>query len=168
MRKADFTLLAFTKNTKRVEDPTVITNDCHDLNMVSKHPGNKSFARRKTQQGNAEVPSFNLWRSFKRTTKEDTSNHNTGNTPYLLHTHPMKVHLLSIDVRGINNDQKLGIIRDYIVSLSLRVGILCLQEHKLKGGKVEKNIRTLWKSDTEYILSFDLSSFIHSKHYSSH
>lgn len=82
---SNFTLLAFTKNTKRVEDPTVITNDCHDLNMVSKHPGNKSFARRKTQQGNAEVPSFNLWRSFKRTTKEDTSNHNTGNTPYPPH-----------------------------------------------------------------------------------
>jgi hypothetical protein len=32
------------------------------------------------------------------------------------------------------------------------VNILCLEEHKLRGDKVERNIRTLWKIDNPWFL----------------
>ena len=52
----------------------------------------------------------------------------------------------------MNNDTKVGVIRDYIGNLSPRVDVLCLQEHKLRGDKVERNIRTLWKSENFWSL----------------
>ena len=58
----------------------------------------------------------------------------------------MKVHLLSINVQGINNDTKVGVVRDYIGNLSPRVDVLCLQEYKLRGDNVDKSIIMLWKN----------------------
>lgn len=55
----------------------------------------------------------------------------------------MKLHLLSIKVRGINNDQKVGMIRDYLNNLSPKVDVLCLREH---------NIRMMWRRDTFWAL----------------
>jgi hypothetical protein len=66
------------------------------------------------------------------------SNQGSGNTPYPPHVS---------NVRAINSDQNVGTIKDCILSLSPRVDNLCLQQHKLKGNKVEKNIWTQWKSD---------------------
>lgn len=65
------------------------------------------------------------------------------------------------DVTGLHpQDSSLYIwnIRDYIASLSPKVDILCLQKHKLKGDKVEKNIRTLWKSDKFWSLEANPSN----------
>lgn len=43
-------------------------------------------------------------------------------------------------------------IRDYIGNLSPRVDVLCLQEHKLRGYKAERNIRTLWENENLWSL----------------
>ena len=42
------------------------------------------------------------------------------------HMQSMKVLLLSINVRGIDTDTKLGVIREYIGSLSPKADVLCL------------------------------------------
>lgn len=42
----------------------------------------------------------------------------------------MKLHLLSINVQDINDDQKVGVIEDYLNSLTPKVYVLCLQEHE--------------------------------------
>ena len=44
----------------------------------------------------------------------------------------MKLHLLSINVHDINNDQKGGVIENYVDNLTPKVDVLCLQEHKFK------------------------------------
>lgn len=66
----------------------------------------------------------------------------------------MKLHLLSIDVPGINNDHKVGVTRDYIGSLTPRIDVLCLQEHILRGYNVDTIIMILWK---KYFWSLEAS-----------
>ena len=57
----------------------------------------------------------------------------------------MKLHLLSINVWGINNDHKVEVIRDYIGGRTPGIGILCLQKHISRGDNVDMNIMMLWK-----------------------
>jgi hypothetical protein len=75
----------------------------------------------------------------------------------------MKVHILSINVQGINKDTKVGVIRNYTCILSPRVDVLCLQEHKLGGDKVEGNIRTLRKSKNFWSLEASPSNKVEDK-----
>lgn len=88
--------------------------------------GMKSSARRMTQQHNEVAPSFNLWRSLNRSSYEDISEQGPGGIL------AMKLHPLSINVRGLNQDQKVGIIRDYLSNLMPKVDVMYLQEHKLR------------------------------------
>lgn len=60
----------------------------------------------------------------------------------------MKIHILSIYVRGIINDTKVGIIRDYTSDLSPIVDVLCLQKRKLRGDKVEKKLDCYGRAET--------------------
>ena len=39
----------------------------------------------------------------------------------------MKLHLLSIDVQGNNDDNKIGIIWEFLQILTPKVDVLCLQ-----------------------------------------
>ena len=59
----------------------------------------------------------------------------------------MKLHLLSINVRGINNDHKVGVIRYYTSSLTPVIDVFCFQEHKLRGNNMDKDIRTLFEEN---------------------
>lgn len=67
----------------------------------------------------------------------------------------MKLHLLSISVHGINNDHKVGVIRDYIGSLTPRIDVLCSQEQKLRGNNVDKDIRMLSKEKKKSLCSIE-------------
>ena len=58
-----------TTSSQRLTKPTKNKEDHRNLKAVSVR-GLKSSARRKTQQGGEEAPSFNLWRKFSRTTEE--------------------------------------------------------------------------------------------------
>lgn len=60
--------------------------------------------------------------------------------------------MLFINVRGINNDHKVRVIRVYLSSLSPKVDVLCLQEHKLEGDNVDRNIHMLWRRDNSWSL----------------
>lgn len=115
------------KHTKSGEDG-------HNLKATNVQ-GLKSSARRRTQQGSVEAPNFNLWRSFNRTGEPRRGYHSPT-----FHIHSMRVHYLYINAGGINNDTKVGVIRDYIRNLFPSVDVLCLLNHKLKGDKVEKKL----------------------------
>jgi hypothetical protein len=69
-----------TTSSQRLKEPTRNGEDRRNLKAASVR-GLKSSARRKTQQGGEEAPSFNLWRGFNRTTEEETSNHGSGTIP---------------------------------------------------------------------------------------
>ena len=73
--------IALASSSQRSAVPTKTGEDRHDLNKVVNVRGPKSSARRKTQQGSEEAPSFNLWRSLRQTIEEDMSNHGLGTTP---------------------------------------------------------------------------------------
>ena len=47
---------------------------------------------------------------------------------------------------------QIGVITDILGNLSPRVDLLYVQEHKLQGYKVERNIGTLWKSNKMWSL----------------
>lgn len=69
-----------TTSSQRLTESTKNGDDRRNLKAASVR-GLKSSARRKTQQGGEEAPSFNMWRGFNRTTEEETSNHGSGTIP---------------------------------------------------------------------------------------
>ena len=75
----------------------------------------------------------------------------------------MKLHLLFINVQSINYDHKLGVIGDYLGSLSSEVEILCLQKHKLRSNNLDGNIRMLWRRVDFWSLEASLSNEIEDK-----
>jgi hypothetical protein len=70
----------------------------------------------------------------------------------------MKLHPQSINVRGINNEQKVGVIRDHPSSLSPRVDALCLQKHKSRGDNLDMSIWMLQKRDNFWALEASLGN----------
>lgn len=59
----------------------------------------------------------------------------------------IKLHLLSLDVWGIKDAHKVGIIEDYLNSLTPKVDVLYLQEDKLRGDIVDRTSKKLWRSN---------------------
>ena len=47
----------------------------------------------------------------------------------------IKLHLVSINVRGLNHNPEVGPIRDYSNSLTPKINVLCLQEQNYGGTK---------------------------------
>lgn len=48
----------------------------------------------------------------------------------------IKLRLVSINVRGLNHDPEVGPIRDYFNTLTPKINVMCLQEHKLWEAKL--------------------------------
>jgi exonuclease III len=55
----------------------------------------------------------------------------------------MNFKLLSFNVRGLNEDSSIPILRNYISSIPV-LDVLCVQEHKLRGAAVDQLGRKLW------------------------
>ena len=73
-------------------------------------------------------------------------------TPASKYLHLTTFSNICVIFRGINNDHIVGIIRDYLNNLPPKVDVLCLQEHKLRGANVDRNIRMLWSRDKLWAL----------------
>ena len=60
----------------------------------------------------------------------------------------MKLHLLSINVHGNNDDNKVGIIWELIQILTPEFNVLRLQEHKCRGDTIDRTSKMLWRNDS--------------------
>jgi len=56
----------------------------------------------------------------------------------------MKLTILFQNVQGVNDPQKLQIVKNYFRQSLHRTDIICFQEHHLRGDKVTQLGRTIW------------------------
>lgn len=110
----------------------------------------KSLACRKTQQNGVVALSINLWNNFSRSSLEDISGNDMGSILPTATSFPMKLYLLSIFVWGVNNEQSVGVICDYINPTIPKIGFLCVKEHKLRGVNKDMIVKMLWRSDASW------------------
>ena len=136
---------------------------CQVINTVTSVCGMNSSARMKTQQTSDEAPNFHLWRSLCMSSSEDNKWTWLKYHPSIFYILSMKLHLLFFNVRGIKNNQKVGVVRDYHSSISLQTNVYSLQEHKQRGDIVDRNIRLLWRRDSFWSLETSSSNDVNNR-----
>lgn len=62
----------------------------------------------------------------------------------------MKLNIISQNLQGLNDLEKVDIVRNYYKSLLRSVDVLCFQEHKLRGGRLLALHTKIWSQAGSY------------------